>query len=284
MDRTDCPACSGPLKVLGLRANHRQGLFSGKGLYCAIVRCQHCFLVFPNPMPVPLQTMRVYDVSPDDYFHHPAGDSDRVATHLLKMTGLDRKENLRILEVGSGRGNLAQALFQLGHQVTGLEPSPAFFRKAAELAGPEFRQETYEETKVEGQFDLVLFVAVFEHFPDLEKVLSKSFCLLRPGGKMCIVNVPNAFYWKTRLINFGFKALLRPFVIHCSPLHPPFHFYEFSKKSLAGMLQKAGFKVERIWVETGHTYRYSWMYRWASFWVQKLGHGEIIRTVAIKPE
>ncbi len=52
--KKDCPICDiPPTKFLGIRggAAHREGT----GVECEIWACEKCSLIFPNPMPVPVE-------------------------------------------------------------------------------------------------------------------------------------------------------------------------------------------------------------------------------------
>jgi 2-polyprenyl-3-methyl-5-hydroxy-6-metoxy-1,4-benzoquinol methylase len=107
--------------------------------------------------------------------------------------GLERLgcvDGLRILEVGSGSGELAVYLAHQGARVLGVDVSDAnvrLARRRAEVNGvagrTEFRAEPAEDiVEPEGSFDAIIGNQVLHHF-DLKDALPKLCRLLRPGGR-----------------------------------------------------------------------------------------------------
>jgi SAM-dependent methyltransferase len=84
----------------------------------------------------------------------------------------------RVLEVGCGRGALAQAVFQLGYQVDAIDPDAP--------AGAIFHAVTLEEFSDPGPFDAVLANLALHHIHDLGRALAKIRRLLRPGGRLIV--------------------------------------------------------------------------------------------------
>ena len=95
-----CPVCEiPPTKFIGRRGGsaHRQNL----GVECLIWKCK-CGMIFPNPMPVPLDINQHYD-EPDEYFiHHDTEQKTLYAVGILKCAeSIFRKG--RVLDIGAGR-------------------------------------------------------------------------------------------------------------------------------------------------------------------------------------
>src|ERR687894_1867039 len=80
----------------------------------------------------------------------------------------------RVLEVGCGAGELAQALAHAGHSVTAIDP------QAPE--GPIFRRVRIEEFSDPGPLDYVVASQSLHHVEDLRRALDKVTNLLRAGG------------------------------------------------------------------------------------------------------
>ena len=84
----------------------------------------------------------------------------------------------RVLEVGCGRGQLAQAVARLGYRVTAIDPEAP--------AGAIFQAVSLEEFPDPGPFDAVVANLALHHIHDLGGALSKISRLLRPGGRLII--------------------------------------------------------------------------------------------------
>jgi len=114
----------------------------------------------------------------------------------------------RVLELGCGTGRLTLPLAQAGHEVTGLDFSPAMLVRAREKLAAEPRSVQDRVTLVEGDarrvelgqtasFDVVLApFRVLQHFPaisDQLEVLTGARRQLRPGGRL-VLDVFNPSY------------------------------------------------------------------------------------------
>jgi 2-polyprenyl-6-hydroxyphenyl methylase/3-demethylubiquinone-9 3-methyltransferase len=95
---------------------------------------------------------------------------------------------LRVLDIGCGGGFLAEEFAALGCQVTGVDPSPATIAAArAHAAGSglriDYRVGTGEELPVpDTAFDVACCCDVLEHVSDLDRVISETPRVLKPGG------------------------------------------------------------------------------------------------------
>jgi 2-polyprenyl-6-hydroxyphenyl methylase / 3-demethylubiquinone-9 3-methyltransferase len=95
---------------------------------------------------------------------------------------------LRVLDIGCGGGFLAEEFAALGCQVTGVDPSPATIGAArAHAAGRglpiDYRVGTGEELPVpDTAFDVACCCDVLEHVSDLDRVISETARVLKPGG------------------------------------------------------------------------------------------------------
>lgn len=95
---------------------------------------------------------------------------------------------LRICDIGTGGGLLAEPLTRLGAQVTGVDaagPAIKVARLHAEQSGLEidYRTATVEELAAAGErFDVVLNMEVVEHVADQPGFIAASCSLVKPGG------------------------------------------------------------------------------------------------------
>jgi SAM-dependent methyltransferase len=84
----------------------------------------------------------------------------------------------RVLEVGCGRGELAQAVASSGHRVVAIDPNAP--------AGELFQPVTLEEFEDTEPFDAVIASRSLHHIPDLAGALDKIARLLRPGSRLIV--------------------------------------------------------------------------------------------------
>jgi 2-polyprenyl-3-methyl-5-hydroxy-6-metoxy-1,4-benzoquinol methylase len=106
---------------------------------------------------------------------------------------------LRILNIGSGFGELSNLLAKLGHQITNIEPSTEYIEqskiivKSQRLSNVNFVQSNFESFDTKDLFDLVVATDVVEHIQDDISTLSKIKSLLHSDGR-AFITVP-AFPW-----------------------------------------------------------------------------------------
>jgi ubiquinone/menaquinone biosynthesis C-methylase UbiE len=99
----------------------------------------------------------------------------------------------RVLEVGCGTGVLTRVLGRwpgVG-EVVGVDPAPAFLRRARALAAGlptvTFREADGRSLPFEGRsFDVVVFDSVLSHVPGPERALAEAFRVLRPQGWLAV--------------------------------------------------------------------------------------------------
>jgi SAM-dependent methyltransferase len=242
-----CPICGvPPTKFVGRRGGsaHRAAL----GVECEIWRCGECSLVFPNPMPVPIKGLgQHYELDADHYFQH----------HNLegKVTGaqglITRAEHLtggkgKILDIGTGRGELLRAAGEAGWAVVGIEPSSSFAEYAAKYSGAEIKREPLEQCNFsDASFDVVVLSAVLEHLYNPDEIIKEIARILRRGGAL-FLDVPNERGLYFRVGNFYQRLRGRDWTVNLAPTFEPFHVFGFNAGALRKLLAKHGFIV-RDW-------------------------------------
>jgi SAM-dependent methyltransferase len=244
----DCPTCRTPARtVLGLRGgeHHRYGL----GIATVIKRCDGCGLIFPDPFPYPLDAQRLY-ADPDKYFErHDAvarlASYRQILRELTSMAGAGPSP--AILDIGSGRGELLQAARLEGlDDVVGLELSKAMIdRVAAELGFAVFAETIEEHARTAGRrYDIFVLSAVLEHLYDPDAAIEAVAALAHPRSVLW-VDVPNEPNLLTIVGNALCRARGSATVYNLAPTFPPYHVFGFNRRSLAVLLAKHGFFIER---------------------------------------
>ncbi|HLM33662.1 MAG TPA: class I SAM-dependent methyltransferase [Gaiellaceae bacterium] len=90
----------------------------------------------------------------------------------------------RVLEIGCGAGKLALELAEAGYDVLAIDPDAPM--------GPIFRQTTLEKLDEPGDFDAVVASCSLHHIHDLEAAVERIEILVRPGGRLILVE----FAWE----------------------------------------------------------------------------------------
>lgn len=247
---------------MGLRLDTSQGVNprGKRGIAVSVLRCKGCGLVYPHPMPVPQSMNDHYDIDPNEYWRNfdfaiPERYFGRQIEAAKALLGSDRA--IRAIDIGLGVGKAAKVMRDAGFDVRGIEPSREFYEKALErLGGDEdrFRCLSLEEAQYpSGMFDFVTFGAVLEHLHEPAAALAKAVGWLRPGG-LVHAEVPNADHLMSKLLNLWFRLRRTNLVTNLSPMHPPFHIYEFTLEAFRRHGRTSGYEIANHWVDVGSIY------------------------------
>jgi SAM-dependent methyltransferase len=246
-----CVMCGGTAtKVLGRRLNRHQGFRPKRsaGVTVTVVRCEECGLIYANPRPVPEAVEQHYDVPPEAYWneHHLLSNDGYGATEIARFRDLWRGDHRpRALDVGAGVGLMMLALTDAGFDTNGIEPSPQFRNRAIDNGLPANQIQLAELEEAEypsASFDFVTFGAVLEHLHDPAAAIERALDWLAPRG-LIHVEVPSARWLIGRLINLSYRIRGLDFVSNLSPMHPPYHLYEFTLESFERHGQRAGYRT-----------------------------------------
>ena len=162
----------------------------------------------------------------------------RAHAKLLAAVGSDQ----RVLDVGCSSGYLAAPLVERGNTIVGLELDPAAAHEAEAfcervLVGD---VETMELPLEAASFDVVLCGDVVEHLRNPTAALARLRPLLRPGGRV-VLSTPNVANWAIRLSLLGGRWRYTD-----RGILDRTHTQLFTRRTLAEMLERAGYHVERI--------------------------------------
>jgi SAM-dependent methyltransferase len=247
-----CPICeTSSAQRLGRRGGdaHRTNI----GVECEIWRCTKCGLIFPNPMPIPVNGIEQhYGVEADEYFeNHPADKKNLTALDLIARAEELTGGKGRLLDIGVGRGELLRAAHDAKWEVTGIEPSSRFASYAEKLSGVTIHSEPLEQCAFPDEaFDCVILSAVLEHLYNPDETIAEIARILRPGGAV-FIDVPNEAGLYFQVGNLYQKLRGRDWVVNVAPTFSPFHVFGFGPRSLRTLLAKHGLKPELWWVYPG---------------------------------
>jgi 2-polyprenyl-3-methyl-5-hydroxy-6-metoxy-1,4-benzoquinol methylase len=251
---THCEMCGDPTdqhKVLGQRMNRSQGrgVKSLSGISVSIKKCNNCGLIYSSPLPLPFDLQDHYGIPPEsywgpEYFQWDAECFAKEISTFKKLVGF--KDGMKALDIGAGIGKAMISLKNAGFEPYGLEPSESFYERAITKMNIDPAHLKYGAIEnldyPQNEFDFISFGAVLEHVYHPAFCITRAMQWLKPGGLISI-DVPSSRYLLSSLINLVYKMRGTNFVTNLSPMHEPFHMYEFSLESFQKLSQKAGFTI-----------------------------------------
>ena len=244
-----CPVCEiPPTKFIGRRGGsaHRQN----SGVECLIWKCK-CGMIFPNPMPVPLDLNQHYG-EPDEYFIHYSREQKKLDAVRILNTAESIFHKGRMLDIGAGCGETLRVARDLSWDVIGIEPSIKFADRAREYSGAEVYESLQDRFPSES-FDLVVLGGVIEHLYNPNETTREISRILKPGGVL-FVDVPNESGLYFQLGNLYQKLRGRDWVVNLAPTFSPFHVFGFSPSSLRKLLSKHDLRIVQFRVYGGQSY------------------------------
>jgi hypothetical protein len=85
---------------------------------------------------------------------------------------------------------------------------------------------------------------VLEHLYHPAAAIERALSWLAPGG-LIHIDVPSSSHLLARFLNLYFRLAGTSYVTHLSPMHPPFHLYEFGLESFAAHGRRRGYRIVR---------------------------------------
>ncbi len=166
-----------------------------------------------------------------DYYGEPRRDAIELVPRAAR----------ELLEVGCGSGVTGELLRrERGCRVTGVELNPVAAARAAGRLDRVLVGDV-ERLTLEGRYDAVLALELFEHLIDPDRFLARVKELLAPGG-CALLSVPNVGHWSVveELLRGRWDYL--PVGLHCYT-----HYRFYTRESLARRLARHGFaRVELL--------------------------------------
>lgn len=245
-----CGSDSSEHKLLGKRLNRSQGKNPKKmGITTTVVKCTNCGLIFSNPQPVPFDIQDHYGVSPESYWREEyfTVTDDYFQGEIGRLRELlEIKSGMRSLDIGAGLGKQMIVLSNCGFEAYGLEASKQFYQRAISKMGvaPErLELGVLEEASYpEDHFEFISFGAVLEHLYDPSDSIVRAMKWLKPNGIMHI-EVPSSSWLIAKLINLFYALTRTDYVTNLSPMHEPYHLYEFGLESFQRHSEKHGYEL-----------------------------------------
>ena len=216
----------------------------------SIFECIHCNTQFPYPR---VETAPIYEliyknaekvVGYDRYYRYKntvkeydkplqylAGREEAywVVNDVLKQD-FDKKETLKIIEVGCGLGYLTYSLLKEGFNTIGLDISQSAINEAVRFFGQHYVcADVFEYAKNHmEEYDRIIFTQVFEHVEEPVNWMRILMTMLKKDGKIILTTENKSFYpshtvWQSDL--------------------PPVHLWWFSEQSMRYIADKLNTEV-----------------------------------------
>jgi SAM-dependent methyltransferase len=229
---------------MGRRLNTAQGLRpkTRVGISTTVVKCLDCGLIYSDPLPIPENIEDHYGVPPEDYWHEEYFETRSFDESRLKQLAPHAKT---FLDIGAGIGETMRSIKEM--DVWGIEASKPFYDRAIELGVDPGRliHSTFENAELSMTFDVVSFSVVLEHLYDPSASIRKALGWLNPGG-IIYIEVPDSEYMLSKIFNLYFWLARTDYVVNISPMHVPFHLYEFTERSFRLNGQRQGYSIAHI--------------------------------------
>ncbi len=254
-DVTSCEMCGIPStnhKVMGMRLNTSQGKNPKAkiGIAVGVIRCTNCGLVYSSPQPIPKDIQDHYGTPPEEYWkaHYFEWTATYFKTQIdFVKTRINFSDGMKALDIGAGLGKAMLSFKHYGFEAYGLEPSIPFYERAIDKMGidPErLKLGTIEDLEYDdNSFDFITFGAVVEHLYSPKLCIEKALKWLKPGG-LIHIEVPSSKWLISKYMNAYFRIRGTSYVTNLSPMHVPFHLYEFDLKSFQVLGNRIGYSID----------------------------------------
>lgn len=217
-------------------------------------KCASCSFVYVHPRPNKEELSLMYE---DEYFLHDGADFGAHSTtdyetaaikgsvKFPEILGAIRqfKPSGDFFEVGCGMGYFLDYVRRAGYKVSGIEFSALGARMCRDKFGLEVQCSSLEDFPSQpDRYDVIFMGDVLEHLVDPLRAVEQSRTRLRAGGVLAL-EVPSQF----NSIAGRLAAHLYPLAgIRKKMPMPPYHVNEFTPRTLASILERAGFNTPRI--------------------------------------
>lgn len=202
-------------------------------------KCPDCGLMFVAPQPTDDELAEIYD---GEYFAGFGCESEFQAAYgAMKQSSasgfLELCERFvrpgRLLDVGSGLGDLLVAAQRRGWQTRGLDINPYAVELANRLLPGQTLLTPFDAFQpADGPLDLITCLEVIEHLRRPDESLRRMFACLRPGGVL-LLTTPDAGSLPARVLRSAWWHL------HVD------HLWYFDRRTLTALVRGAGFEVLR---------------------------------------
>lgn len=221
--------------------NHRECLLckkKGRAFILHYIKCWKCQLIWSPKLL--RKKPRVWNKKDFLGYFQNKEYFETVFTRIISLIEQKVKKG-KILDIGCSSGMLLNIARNRGWQVFGVENSKWVANYCHKCLKIPVFEGNFEDYQTRIKFDAIIINHTLEHMVNPLSVAKKIKSLLKNNG-LLFISVPNI------------ESIMFTFLKGNWPgLQKEQHIWQFNKKSMLKLLNKTGFKVEKIWCETGFT-------------------------------
>jgi 2-polyprenyl-3-methyl-5-hydroxy-6-metoxy-1,4-benzoquinol methylase len=167
----------------------------------------------------------------------------------LYLSLADKRQGLKVLDIGCAQATLALLLAERGHEVWAVDIRQQFLDYAAtryEKGKVNFLCGNVTELDLEQRFDLIFANQIVEHLVYPLQFTERLLRWLTPDG-LLVMTTPNGDYIKNSLPSFSELGDPRQYDNRQFTADGDGHFFAYREKELKEILVEAGFKRVRVY-------------------------------------
>jgi 2-polyprenyl-3-methyl-5-hydroxy-6-metoxy-1,4-benzoquinol methylase len=193
------------------------------------VRCKNCNLIYMNPMEKESKTNEYYSKAKNT--HAPTIRECYLRTAKSQLRLIQKHaDGKNLLDIGCAQGFFLFSASKAGYTTKGIEISQDAAAYAIREFGLDVEAKPFEELRFpENHFDVVTLWQVLEHVPYPLMTLKEVHRILKPGG-LVVASTPNIEGIPAKILRKRWWDIKR------------LHLNQFTTKTLADILQNAGFE------------------------------------------
>lgn len=246
---TLCPICNtSEIERIGLGKTNSISIKFIQNKY-EIVKCKNCEFYYVSPQ-IKFTGEQWSELYNSEYFGGQSRwlikkRSAELSRRLDRVNELNQsKEKIRLLDIGTGEGNLLIEGFKRGWDVTGIDIVDNR-KSSAKKSEIKFIKARFLETDFkEETFDFIYLDSVLEHVLQPKEYLLKASKILKKGG-IIYIGVPNedCLFNDLRKLIFYFIGR-KKISSKIKPFDSPYHVVGFNKNSLNFLFSVTNLKIK----------------------------------------
>ncbi len=203
-------------------------------------RCGKCSTAYVWPMPSSEQLKEFYatfhsSLKEGGYYDEVEERMQLDFPHKISQISSEINGNLKLLDVGCGKGYFIKACQENGIDAVGIDLSKSGVEYAQNNLGVNATLgDLSEMSGWDEKFDVVTLWATIEHLPDPSQILDNIWEVLKPGGYI-FLDTGIGYDWLDRRLP------------GCNQWYdPPQHLFVFSLKGVQSLLKQSNFSTLKI--------------------------------------